>query len=381
MGAKSGTCSRFFLFLILLFAPVTLHAQSLSINDTTVGFEGASGSTIASFTVTRSSTGSGSSVQFNTSNGTATGGSSCSGNTDYITFTGGGLSFLASETSKTITITVCGDSRNEADETFFINLSSPSGATIGDGQGQAIITNDDPEPSLRINDISLNEGNAGQANAVFTVTLSTASGQNVSAVFATANDTATGAAACGGNTDFVNSNNTVNFTAGVTSQTIPIAVCGDTTNESNERLRVNLSNPGNATIQDGIGIATITNDDAAPPPLPTLSIGDVTVNESALSAVFTFTLSNPNPAGATVHFVSADVTATGSGKTCSVGADYVVRGGNRSFGPTETTKTLSVPLCGDTVDEPNETFRIQLSSPTGMTLPDPVAVGTILDND
>lgn len=379
------TVSPIILWIFLLLSPLIAYAQpTLSIGDTSVGFEANSGSGQATFTVTRSGTGQSSSVLYSTSAGTATGGSSCGGNTDFLNLTSASLSFSTNETSKTITITVCGDTRDEADETFFVNLHDPVGATIADGQGQATLLDDDSPPTLRINDVTITEGNAGSANATFTVTLSAASGQNVTVVYATANDTATGGTMCGGTVDFINSKNSLTFNTGVTTQPVAIAVCGDTTNESTERFRVNLTNPVNAALLDSVGIGTISTDEVVP---PTLTISDRTVTEPATarnsgSAVFTLSLSHANPAGASVHFTTVNGTAIRSlYKICTGPGDFVLKGGILEFGPTETTKTVTIPICHDTVDEPNETFQIQLSSGVGLTIGDATGVGTINDND
>jgi hypothetical protein len=53
------------------------------------------------------------------------------------------LSFTPGQTTKTISVTVNGDTSIERNETFLVNLSSPSGATTADAQGQAAIVNDD----------------------------------------------------------------------------------------------------------------------------------------------------------------------------------------------------------------------------------------------
>ena len=50
---------------------------------------------------------------------------------------------------------------DEANETFFVNLAGPTNATIADGQGLGTITDDDPLPTLAINDVTVTEGNAG----------------------------------------------------------------------------------------------------------------------------------------------------------------------------------------------------------------------------
>src|SRR5205823_13043755 len=104
-----------------------------------------------------------------TADGTAMAGS------DYQA-TSGTLTFMPGETQKTVTVSVIGDTANEPDETFFVRLSSPSNASIADGEGVGTILNDDTLPSLSIRDVSVVEGNSGTTNAAFVVTLSAASG-------------------------------------------------------------------------------------------------------------------------------------------------------------------------------------------------------------
>ena len=72
-----------------------------------------------------------------------------------------------------------------------MTLTNPTNATIPVATRTGTITDNDPLPSVVINDVSLTEGNAGTTNADFTVTLSAPSGRNVTVNYATANATAT----------------------------------------------------------------------------------------------------------------------------------------------------------------------------------------------
>ena len=85
-------------------------------------------------------------VNYATANGTALAGS------DY-TAASGTLTFAPGQTSKTVTVNVTGDTVVEPNETFVVNLSAPTGATLFDGQGLGTILNDDG-PVLRISDVS-----------------------------------------------------------------------------------------------------------------------------------------------------------------------------------------------------------------------------------
>ncbi|MCD5380667.1 hypothetical protein LR004_01965, partial [Candidatus Gracilibacteria bacterium] len=119
--------------------------------------------------------------------------------------------------------------------------------------------------SLSINDVSKNEGNSGQTNFDFTVTLSKALNHDISVDYTTQNDTATTT-----DNDYVAKSATLTFLAGELTKTISIQVNGDTKDEPNETFFVNLSNPQNAnvntilSISDNQGIGTIEDEAVNP---------------------------------------------------------------------------------------------------------------------
>ena len=331
---------------------------SLSIADVTI-IEGNTGSANAVFTVSLSAaSGQAVTVNYATANGTATA-------TDY-TAGSGTLTFAAGVTSQTVTVGVLGDVLDEANEAFVVNLTVPANAAIADGQGGGTITDDDGAPSLSITDVTVTEGNTGSANAVFTVSLSAASGQTVTANYATANGTATA-------TDYTAGSGTLTFAAGVTSQTITVGVLGDVLDEANETFVVNLTVPVNATVADAQGVGTITDDDGA----PSLSITDVTVTEGntgSANAVFTVSLSAASGQTVTVNYATANGTGTAP-------QDYTTGSGTLTFAAGVTSQTISVAVAGDLLDEVNETFVVNLTVPVNATLADAQGAGTITDND
>ena len=163
----------------------TAIVPTVSIGDVTVS-EGNSGTKLAQFVVSLSA-GSPSTVTvgYATANGTATAGS------DYVAKSGT-LTFAPGTVQATFNVTINGDTTVEPDETFVVNLSSPAGALIADGQGVGTITNDDvTTPTLSISDVSVVEGNSGTTTARFVVSLSAASTSTVTVGYATANGTAT----------------------------------------------------------------------------------------------------------------------------------------------------------------------------------------------
>ncbi|OYX00270.1 MAG: hypothetical protein B7Z15_20455, partial [Rhizobiales bacterium 32-66-8] len=197
---------------------------SLSIADVSVQ-EGNSGTRLMTFTVTLSAAAAGAvTVAYSTADGTATSGS------DYVA-ANGTLTFAAGETSKTIQVTVKGDTVAEGNEAFTIRLANAAGATIADGSATGTLTNDDTAPTLpalSAGDVSMREGDSGTAELMFIVTLDKAATGPVTVNYATANGTATAGS------DYAARAGTLTFAAGETSKMVHVVVNGDTAVEANE---------------------------------------------------------------------------------------------------------------------------------------------------
>jgi len=335
-------------------------APTISLSDVTVT-EGSSGTTAMSFTVTLSAaSGQTVTVAYATANGTATAGS------DY-TAASGTLTFPAGDVSETVTVAVAGELVFEPNETLTLNLSSATNASIADAQGVGTITNDDTTPTIAVNDVSVNEGNSGTTTMSFTVSLSNPSSSTITVQYATANGTATSGS------DYTATNNTLTFVAGETSKTVAVSITGDTRNEANETVNLNLSNPANATIADAQGIGTITNDD----PQPSLSVNDVSISEgnsNTKTLNFTVTLSAASNLTVTVNYATANGTASSS-------SDYDAASGTLTYTAGQTSKTVGVTIRGDRTREPNETFTLNLSNAANATIADAQGIGTITNDD
>jgi hypothetical protein len=112
---------------------------TISINDVRA-FEGNAGAVNFQFTVTYSGSSGPASVQYATANGTAVSG------VDYLPASGTisfGSAGIPGPQTAIVTVVVNSDIAKEANETFFVNLSNPTGATISDGQGVGIIIDED----------------------------------------------------------------------------------------------------------------------------------------------------------------------------------------------------------------------------------------------
>src|SRR5207247_1608585 len=136
------------------------------LSDATVT-EGNTGTTNASFTLSLAyASNADLTFHYATADGSATAGS------DYQAASGT-LTIPAGQTTGTITVLVNGDPLAEPNETFVVNLSSPTNATIADGQGVGTIVDDEPRISITPS-MSRSEGNTGQTPFAFAVTLSSA---------------------------------------------------------------------------------------------------------------------------------------------------------------------------------------------------------------
>ena len=225
-------------------------------------------------------------------------------------------------------------------------------------------------PSLRIDAVSLNEGNSGNSDLVFTVTLDNPLGGAVSVDYATADDTATAPG------DYASSSGTLSFSGTTTTQTLSVPVVGDTTVEADERFFVNLTNATGAGISQAQGIGSILNDDQPPPPVA--SIDDVIVQEPVSSGLtevlarFTVSLDRPATAPAAVRVRTQNGSAQAP-------ADYDANDFVLEFAAGDQSLPVEIFVSDDTLAEGTETFTVQLSEPQGLSIGDDSGNGSIFD--
>ena len=301
------------------------------------------------------------------------------GGATWTVLVGTTVSIPAGSGGFTVRVPTVNDSLGEASETMTLTASTPLGAMVGTG---TIIDNDTPVVNIS-GPVTYNEA-AG--TATFTVTLSNASALPVSVAYNTANGTATAGS------DYTAKSGTLNFAAGVTSQTITVTIANDNVYEGAETFNVNLSAPSNATLGTATSTATIiddgtgvggTNSDA-----PTLSVNSFNVNENAGYAVFTVSLSNPSAIATTVNLglvVGSAVTPSDFVNSVEVSTDGGVTWATASsatFTPGSTSLLARVAVVNDILDEANETFSLIVSRSAGVTS-NAVTLGTatIIDDD
>ncbi len=140
---------------------------------------------------------------------------------------------------------------NAGDDTITASFVDAQGKTVtGSASKKWVVA-----ARFSINDVTVDEGNAGTTPATFKVTLEQAAPVEVQVDFATANGTALAGQ------DYNATSGTVTFPAGTTSADVVVQVRGDTVDEPDETFFVNLSNPSGGTIVDGQGRGTIIDDE------------------------------------------------------------------------------------------------------------------------
>ena len=322
-----------------------------------------------------------------------------------LTFPDGAASLPDGSLQHSVGVSLHRDAINEADETLRLVLSDPVRAVLADrdpvavgvqAYGEGTIVNDDA-PWLSVDNATAREGEP----LTFTVTLcNPIPGEDVTVSY----QTQPHSAAAG--RDFVADGGTLTFLdtlavrpvsegcgAGVTAdaKSLPVQVetLNDSVEESDEEVHLVLSGqmPDHVGLGKSIGVGRIINVSAA-----TVRVSNPTAVEGS-PLVFTISLvdNDGNPAvitaPVTVHYETADRTAT-AGAACNIaGTDYVApSAGSFTFQPTDTVRAHPVPVatCADLEDEDDETVALVLRLADGTDnagLGDTEGTGTIEDAD
>ena len=250
------------------------NPPTISINDPSI-VEGNTGTSQLVFDVQLSAASSFPiSVDFATANLTA------NFNQDYLA-TNGQLSFVAGETSKTVSVTVLGDLTVEINETFVVNLSNPVNAAFGDNQGVGTIADDDNPGRFAF---SLTPY-SGIENSSVLITVSRSNG--------TAGTVAVDYSTSGGNavafSDYTPTSGNLVFLNGETTKTFTVALLDDSQPEPTENFNVNLTNPIGGSSLGTPSVASVNILDNDTGALFTIS-GEVKLSDNSPVANVTMTL-------------------------------------------------------------------------------------------
>jgi hypothetical protein len=275
------------------------------------------------------------------------------------------------QVKRTVTVTAADDDDLLADAPVELQYTARGGGYDGVQAAVSVVIVENDAPTLAVAPTRVAES-AGHLG--FAVSLSLPGEDPVTVAYATG---AAGDTAHAGD-DYASANGTVQFAPGATaSVTIRVPVHDDALDEATEQFTVTLSDPVHALLAGGgetaTATATIDDDD----PEPELRIADGSVSEGGGAAEFTVRLVQGSGRTVRVRYATADVTAV-------AGTDYVATTGELTFAPNSgLTRTISVAVTDDSLDEPDEQFEITLSSAAYATL-DPLgrtATGTIRDDE
>jgi large repetitive protein len=358
-------------------------------------YEGDTGATNLRFTISLSGPATTPvTVQYGTSDSTATAGS------DY-TAVSGTASFPVGETAVAVDVPVLGDTALEGDETLNLVLSNPSGAPIAFGQGVGTILNDDPykifiyfnsEPGDYIGQgqrftLTLSDGTiaafptGGGVHIAFdgatwwdlyfvppSVPPSggpLAPGVYVGATrwpFQSPTDPGLSVSGDGRGCNTLTGRFTVlEAEYGPNGQVLRFAADYEQHCEGGNpalfgSVRFNSSVPAGRRVV--VASASVLEGDSG-----------------VRSLMFPVWLSEPSATPVTIHFATADGSAT-------AGADYAGFAGSTGISAGEMDGVISVPVFGDTLAEADETFTVTLTGASGAALGPPnEALGTILNDD
>ena len=259
------------------------------------------------------------------------------------------VQFAIGETTKTVNFTILDDAEIEEPETFGVTLDATSNevfvgkdavVTIQDDDGGSALsfaakTTEIPEDGGPVLLTVVRNGiQTGVASVGYIVSAGTASGADVNLA-----------------------SGTVTFADGQASNVISIPIINDTVDEPVEYFTATLANPGVATtIATNSSVRVDILDDDVPGVLA-LSAATLSATENAPTVDLTVVRANGTDGVVSATFSVASGTAT-------AGADFLTLTGSVTLVDGETSKTFSVALLDDFLDEPNETFTVTLSAPT-----------------
>ena len=306
------------------------------------------------------------SVDFVTHDGSALAGS------DYVG-TNGTLTFGPHEITKSISLSLINDYEVESDESFEVEIVSPSpGAGLGLLR-QATIW-------LADNDVGVNFGNIvfstsfvtneSAGTALISVTRGGDSAQTATVDFYTVDGTALAGL------DYAPANGTLNFGPGESNKTFAITILQDNIVEGTEMLWLHLTNATGIGLGHNRSTGLYIMDASG---TFSFSPSSVSVVENVTTAVASLTVFRSFSALGTI---SVDY-ATEDGSALA-GVDYAATAGTLTLTNGEFSKTINVPIINDDAVETNKSFIVRLSNPSiGAGIENGAGIATIhiLDDD
>ena len=290
---------------------------------------------------------------------------------DYTASSGSGT-IAAGGQQFTIPVVTGDDSKLEGDEFMLVTLSSLGNvsvvtAGIGD-QASGTIANDDGNPEIFIDDLSINEGDT----LTLMVSLSEISGLPTVFTWNTYDGVPVSLGAAQGSGDYSQVTGAV-ATVPIGSLTVAVSTdaLADALDEYDENYIISLSSLVNANVGDDDSVVTINDQN----PVPDLFVADVVISEGD-SAYLTISLDTAS--GREINFTLESLADTALGG----GTDF------NDFGPQLMTIPAGSVTVGafletveDVLSEGSEQFYVSLSSALNANISDNIGVAQITDDD
>ncbi len=356
---------------------------------TYTGTEGATGNVNVTITVARTG-GAGGTVEvpWSITGGTASTGVTGTPSVDVWIAPSGTLSFGPNVLTKTIQATIVSDPEVEPNETVVLGLGTPTpGGVLGTiKKATLVVVDSDRKGTIQFSAPVLN---AAEANASVTIPVTRTGnlGEAATIDWTITGGSATRGDVAGGGIDYVSApSGTLTFAPGQSTPTLPLtlAVSFDGVLETpSETVELALGNPSTGWALGSITATTLTLVEGT----VQFSGLPLTVSEGSGSKTVTVTRSGVATYAVTVGYAAGppgSATPAPTSGACAPGADYRPVSGTLTFSPGQTSKTFSVPLCGDGGVEGNEDLTLTLavvSGPAVVGPPGASAVLTITEND
>jgi Zn-dependent metalloprotease len=304
--------------------------------------------------------------QTNDLTGTATAGQ------DYVS-TSGTLTFDAGVMAKSFSVPIVNDTLDDDGETFDVELALVPGGTsaaLGVPSVTTVtITDDDSAGSAQF---SAEAATVAESASSVSLTVSRVGGlaSGVTIGYRTVRDTAQPGS------DYTETSGTLTFGANQSTRSFTVPILPDCLVEGAETFRVILENPGGGVVLGAIpsAVVTITDDDVAG--AIQLGASSWSVGEGA-GAVSIPVIRTGGAACVSVDYTTLDGTAL-------AGQDFTSTLGRLVFDAGQTSRTLTVPILQDAINEGPETFAFTLvgNPGGGAVLGSPTSgIVTIVDDE
>ena len=260
---------------------------------------------------------------------------------DYTASTGT-ITFAPSETTKSISLDIIDDGIFEVDEIFDVNftLGATSLGNLVNDTASITISDDDDAPIFGIAGANVKEEDG---TASITITKTNPVQMDITVNYATADGTALAGL------DYVAANDSVTFAANETQKTISVSIIEDSLDEDEESFSVSLTGASQGAVQEAESAAVVSIEDNDDAPSISISANNNLVENESLE--ITVALAEPSGKTVSLDLQSSDGQAV-------AGQDYNQINQTVTFAPGETSKSVTLSLIDDGIDEPVELFNV-----------------------